>query len=136
MKEDCKENQAIGKLILADNINVLNTMIVLTDCNDHWVIFYFMKKDEEQCIAHCKIDDRGIALAIIKQFTLEEGILHSSWTGKYVNYSTKIIQPLQKKTKFREYIVRTDDEDMMMDIVDEMSETEIFNMNARKKLLC
>jgi hypothetical protein len=134
-EEDCKECQAIGELMLADNIHVLNTMIVSTECNNHWAIFYFMKKDEDQCIANCKINDRGIALAIIKQFILGEGILHASWTGKYVDYPIKTVQPLQKKTKFREYIVRTDDGDAVMDdIVDEMSETEIFNMNARKKL--
>lgn len=133
-KEDFKEGQAIGELFLVDNSYVLNAMVVLTDCNDHWIIFYFLKnEDGVQCIAKSKIGDRGTALAIIKQFVLEEGIKLSAWTGKEVVYSVDKLAPLQKKTKFLERIPR-DDETRMADMVDDMSEQELFNMTARKRL--
>ncbi|CAG8726494.1 9334_t:CDS:2, partial [Acaulospora colombiana] len=133
-KEDFKEGQAIGELFLIDNIHVLNAMVVLTDCNDHWIIFYFLKnEDGVQCIAKSKIGDRGTALAIIRQFLLEEGINLSTWTGKDVTYSVNKLVPCLKKTKFLERIPE-DDGTRMADMVDDMSEQELFNMTARKRL--
>ncbi|GBC06356.1 hypothetical protein RclHR1_06790010 [Rhizophagus clarus] len=134
--KDCKESQAVGELLLADDKHVLHTMIVLTDCNDYWNIFYFMEKGSEQCIANCDIGNRGIAFAVIRQFILKEGIAHADWTGKSINYMVKTIQPLERRAKFLEYVTKTNDsEDRMMDIINEMSDEEIFNMNARKKLM-
>jgi hypothetical protein len=46
-EKDCKEFQAVGELLLADDKHVLHIMIVLTDCNDYWNIYYFMEKDYE-----------------------------------------------------------------------------------------
>ncbi|CAG8692090.1 6375_t:CDS:2, partial [Ambispora leptoticha] len=91
------------------------------------------KEDSVQCIAKSKIGDRGTALAIIKQFVLEEGINLSAWTGKEVIYSVDKLALLQKKTKFLERIPE-DDETRMADMVDDMSEQELFNMTARKRL--
>ncbi|CAI2187839.1 18938_t:CDS:2, partial [Funneliformis geosporum] len=135
-EKDCKESQAIGELLLADAMHILHTMVVLTDCNDYWNIFYFMEKDNEQCIANCNIGDRSIAFAVIQQFILKEGIAHASWTGKFIDYSVKSILPLERRAKFLEYVTKTDDhEDRMMDIINDMSDKEKFNMNARKKLM-
>ena len=133
-EKDFKEGQAVGELFLVDSNHALKSMVVLTDCNNHWNIFYFMEKDGGQFIAKSKIDDRGIALAVIKQFLLEEGITFSDYIGNEVKYTVKDedrLTPLQKKAKFIEC---ADYEDRMADIVVDMSEQELFNMKARKKL--
>ena len=51
--EDFIEGQAIGELLLLDNRHVLNSMVVLTDCNDHWLICFFSKMEnlnDKQCL--------------------------------------------------------------------------------------
>ncbi|CAG8573537.1 3476_t:CDS:2 [Acaulospora colombiana] len=133
-KEDFKEGQAIGELLLLDNLYSINSMVVLTDCNAHWIIFFFIKVDDEQNMAKCRIHNPGIALAIIKQFVLEEGKKFHSWIGKVVDYNVADLPPLQKKTKFIEHIPGADHEDRMADMIDDMSEQELFNMTARKRL--
>jgi hypothetical protein len=39
-----KEFQAIGELLLANYIYIFHIIIILTDCNDYWTIFYFIEK--------------------------------------------------------------------------------------------
>ncbi|CAG8503640.1 3290_t:CDS:2 [Acaulospora colombiana] len=133
-KEDFKEGQAIGELLLLDNLHSISSMVVLTDCNAHWIIFFFIKMDDEQNMATCRTHNPGIALAIIKQFVLEEGKRFHSWIGKTVDYGVDLLTPLQKKTKFTEHIPGADYENRMADMVGDMSEQELFNMTARKKL--
>jgi hypothetical protein len=69
--EDFQEGQIIVELFLIDKLYPMNAMI---DFNDHWNIYFFLTtEDKKQNIVTCNIRDRGIALAIIKQFVLEEG---------------------------------------------------------------
>ncbi|CAG8526215.1 5747_t:CDS:2 [Acaulospora colombiana] len=133
-KDDFKEGQAIGELLLLDNLHSISSMVVLTDCNAHWIIFFFIKVDDEQSMAICRTHNPGIALAIIKQFVQEEGKKFHSWIGKAVDYGVDLPTPLQKKTKFTEHIPGADYENRMADMVGDMSEQELFNMTARKRL--
>ncbi len=71
--EDFKEGQAIGELFLINKLHLTNAMTVLTDCNDNWIIYFFMKIKDEQYIVTSRINIHHTTLAIIKQFVLEEG---------------------------------------------------------------
>ncbi|CAG8735338.1 15303_t:CDS:2 [Cetraspora pellucida] len=111
-KENFKEGQAIGKLFLIDHISV-----------------------SKSYLASSEIDNRGIALAIIKQFVLDEGIFIHSIIGKQITYQDQasLPEPLKKKSKLFEPISEEVD-DRMADIIDNMTKEELFNMSMRKKL--
>jgi len=131
-EEDFKEGQAIGELLLMDNANPLYTMVVLTDCSDRWHIFLFETLDGQLCLTKAIIDDRGIALAIIKQFVLEEGRKFYGWRDKRVSFEVSPYEPLKKKAKFIEPEL---DDERIADMVDGMSPEEVYNMEIRRKLL-
>ncbi|CAG8477453.1 15933_t:CDS:1 [Acaulospora morrowiae] len=137
-KEDFKKGQAMGELLLLDKLNPINSMTVLTDCNDNWNVFFFVKVGDknEKCIVKSKIGDRGIALAVIKLFVLEEGNNLFNWLGWDVEYQVKVDlpAPLQKRTKFFEHIPEAYNEDRIADIVGDMSRQELFNMDIRRGL--
>ncbi|CAB4399643.1 unnamed protein product [Rhizophagus irregularis] len=134
--EDFNEGQAIGELFLIDKLYPTRAMTVLTDCNNYWNIYYFLTtEDEKQCIVTCNISDRGVALAIIKEFVLEEGTFFNELLGKDVTYEVKLPEPLKKKAKFLDHISEADNEDRMADMVGDMSEQELFNMTVRKRLM-
>jgi hypothetical protein len=128
-----KQGQAMAELFLLDKVYLLNSLVVLTDCNDEWIIYCFLKIDEEICLSISEISNRDTALAIIKQFVLAEGeFLHNSM-GKHVNYESTLPMPLQKKIKFSEQIPGNED-DRIADMLDKMSEQELFNMSMRRRL--
>ncbi len=129
---DFKESQAMGKLFLIDKLHPTHSMIVLTDCGDNWILYLFLEVDNEQTIAVCKINDRGVALAIIKQIVLEETNRLNDWLGKSATHTTISVPPLLKKTKFFERIEVN--EDRMSEIIDDLSEQELFNMDIRNGL--
>src|SRR3954469_20412662 len=64
--EDFRVGQAVGELFIIDKLCPTNAMTVLTDCNDHWNIYFFLEEDNKPYIVSCNIRDRGVALAIIK----------------------------------------------------------------------
>ncbi|RHZ61359.1 hypothetical protein Glove_348g40 [Diversispora epigaea] len=136
-EEDFKEGQAVGELFLLDKSYSINSMVVLTDCNDRWSIFFFATLGDRS-IVKAKIDDRGIALAIIKQYVIVEGNKFFNWLGKDASYQVEVdvSSPLQKRMKFSERIPEAgNEEDRMEDIVDDMSRQELFNMDIRKSLM-
>ncbi|CAG8836983.1 11820_t:CDS:2, partial [Gigaspora margarita] len=110
-KENFKIGQVIGELLILDNVN----------------------ENEEYCLASSTIHNRSIALAIIKQFVLDEGRTVLDTLGRSVTYKTILSEPLKKKTKFRESIHEEGDE-RMADIIDDMTEEELRNMTMRKRL--
>ncbi|KAF0439333.1 hypothetical protein F8M41_004160 [Gigaspora margarita] len=133
-KENFKIGQVIGELLILDNVYVPRPMSVLTDCNDNWVIFFFLRNEnEEYCLASSTIHNRSIALAIIKQFVLDEGRTVLDTLGRSVTYKPILSEPLKKKAKFRESIHEEGDE-RMADIIDDMTEEELRNMTMRKRL--
>ncbi|CAG8488086.1 13276_t:CDS:2, partial [Acaulospora morrowiae] len=138
-KENFNEGQAKGQLFLLDKYYITNSMVVMTDCNDHWIIFFFIKEDNEQYLAICRINSSGVALAIIRQFVLEEGKKICDLSGMTFDYNVNLPPLLQKKTKFTEHITeqipRADYENRMADLVDNMTEQELFNMAVRKRLI-
>ena len=88
--EDFKEGQAIGELFLIDKLHPINAMTVLTDCNDHWNIYFFLVTDDKkQYIVTCNIRDRGVALVIIKESVLEEGTFLNELLGNKITYEVK-----------------------------------------------
>ncbi|CAG8596691.1 8134_t:CDS:2 [Ambispora leptoticha] len=134
---DFKEGQAIGELFIADKRHVLNTISVLTDCNDHWIIFFFAKPEflkGEQCLVKC-VTGRGIALAVIRRFVLEEAKKILSWKGDIDTTANLPALPvcLENITKFLEHTYEAH-EDRMTDMIGDMSENELFNMRVRKRL--
>ncbi|CAG8838685.1 15119_t:CDS:2, partial [Gigaspora margarita] len=133
-KESFKLGQAIGELLIMDNEYAPRPMSVLTDCNDNWVIFFFMEaENQEHYLASSIINDHSIALAIIKQFVLDEGRAFLDMLGKTITYQTNLPEPLKKRTKFLPPISEKNDE-RMGDIIDDMTEKELRNMTMRKKL--
>lgn len=134
--KEFNEGQAIGELFLIDKLHPTTAMTVLTDCNNYWKIYFFLTaEDKQQCIVTCNISDRGVALAIIKEFTLEEGIFFHKMIGREITYDAKLPEPFKKKAKFDERIFEADNEDRMADMVGDMSEQELFNMTVRKRLM-
>ncbi|CAG8620449.1 6711_t:CDS:2, partial [Diversispora eburnea] len=137
-EEDFKEGQAVGELFLIDKNHPINSMVVLTDCNDRWSIFFFATlgdRNDEKCIVKAKIDDRGIALAIIKQYVIVEGNKFFKWLGKDASYQVEVdvSSPLQKRIKFFEYIPEADDNNKIKEVGD-MSRQESLNIDIRKGL--
>ncbi|CAG8695286.1 15295_t:CDS:2, partial [Acaulospora morrowiae] len=132
-KEDFKEGQAIGELFIVDKKSATNSMSVLTDCNDNWTIYFFMQTKNHQYLASSKINDRGITLAIIREFALDEGKFIHSEMGKLVTYQVNLPEPLKKKSRFLEPIPEEVD-DRMADLIDAMTEKELFNMSMRRRL--
>ncbi|CAG8685435.1 17995_t:CDS:2, partial [Acaulospora morrowiae] len=95
----CIKAQAIGELLLLDNNSALNPLVVLTDCNDFWDIFFIKKRNDENHIVRCTMD-RSLALAVIKQFVIEEGNRLGKWIGdKTICVSGDVIEPLRRKAK-------------------------------------
>ncbi|RHZ78389.1 hypothetical protein Glove_165g129 [Diversispora epigaea] len=132
-KKYFKEVQIISELFLIDKISVLKSMAVLTDCKNNWVIYFFMKSQTgNQYLASSKIDDRSIALAIIKQFVLDEGKFIHDKMGKNITYQVNLPKPLKMKSKFLEIL--EEDNNKMADMIDNMTEKELFNMSMRKRL--
>ncbi|CAI2186917.1 6350_t:CDS:2 [Funneliformis geosporum] len=91
--KDFKEGQAMGELFLIDKLHPTNAITVLTDCNDNWIIYFFLKINEEQYMATSRIDDRKIK---------------------------SITETVDAR---------------MADMVSDMSEQELYNMTARKRLM-
>jgi hypothetical protein len=129
---DFKESQAIGELFLIDKLHPTHSMTVLTDCGDNWILFFFLIVDNEQTMPVCKINNRGVALAVIKQIVLEETNRLNGWLGKSVTHTTISVPPLLNKTKFFERIEIN--EDRISEIVNDLSEQELFNMDIRNRL--
>lgn len=130
---ECKIGQAIGELLLVDNRSALNSMTVLTNCNDFWMILYIIQNDNVNHIVRCSVD-RGLALAISKQFVIEEGNRLNEWVGKSATYvSGDTIEPFRKKAKLTEHMTEEIDERMEL-MIDDMSEEELSKMKAREKL--
>ncbi len=50
----------MGELFLIDKLHPTNVMTVLMDCNDNWIIYFFMKIKDEQYIAMSRINNRHI----------------------------------------------------------------------------
>ncbi|RHZ55989.1 hypothetical protein Glove_407g5 [Diversispora epigaea] len=133
-EENFKKGQTIAELLIMDNVCAPNPMSVLTDCNDNWIIFFFLKAEsQERYLASSIINDRSIALAIIKQFVLDEGKPILKVIGKSVTYQTNLPGPLKKKTKFLAPIPEEVDE-KMVDIINDMTEKELLNMSMRNRL--
>ncbi|CAG8558806.1 1576_t:CDS:2 [Acaulospora morrowiae] len=132
-KDDSKEGQAIGELFILDKRSVTNSMSVLTDCNDNWSIYFFMQTKKRQYLTSSKINDRSIALAIIREFALDEGNFLHGEMGKHVTYQVNLPEPLKKKSRFLEPIPEEVD-DRMADLIDYVTEKELFNMSMRRRL--
>ncbi|RIA84528.1 hypothetical protein C1645_832130 [Glomus cerebriforme] len=131
-REYFKQGQAIAELFLLDRICPLTSLVVLTDCNDEWIIYCFLEYDGNKDLATFEISNRGIALAIIKQFVLAEGETFHNNIGKRVNYKANLPAVLQKKIKFFTQIPENDDS--MTEIFEERSNQELFNMSMRRGL--
>ncbi|CAG8800171.1 23732_t:CDS:2, partial [Gigaspora margarita] len=126
-------SQAIGELLLVDNRSALNLMTVLTNCNDFWMILYIIKNDNINYIVRCSVN-RSLALAIIKQFVIEERNWLNKWVGKSATYiSGDTIEPFRKKAKLTEHMTEEIDERMEL-MIDDMSEEELSKMKACEKL--
>lgn len=134
-REYFKKGQAMAELFLLDKVYLLNALIVLTDCNDEWIIYCFLKIDGKTCMATSEISNRSTALTIIKQFVLAEGEFLHNTIGKHVQYEANLPTPLKKKVKFSEQILDIENDDRMADMYDEMSEQELFNMSMRRRLM-
>ncbi|CAG8477288.1 2037_t:CDS:2 [Dentiscutata heterogama] len=133
-KENFKIGQVIGELLILDNTYAPRPMSVLTDCNDNWIIFFFLgTENKEHYLASSTIHDRSIALAIIRQFVLNEGRTYLEVLGKSITYHTNLSEPLKKRAKFLQYMPEENDE-RMADIIDDMTEKELYHMTMRKRL--
>ncbi|CAG8680278.1 23463_t:CDS:2 [Cetraspora pellucida] len=133
-KEKFKRGQAIGELLIMDNEYAPRSLSVLTDCNDNWIIFFFLEvENQEHYLASSTINDRSIALGIIKQFVLDEGKPFLRALGKNITYEVNLPEPLKKRSKFLSSIPEVDDE-RMADVIDDMTEKELYNMTMRKRL--
>ncbi|CAG8575198.1 4965_t:CDS:2 [Gigaspora rosea] len=101
-KENFKIGQAISELLILDNVYAPRPMSVLTDCNDNWIIFFFFgtENKEHHYLASSTIYNRSIALAIIRQFVLNEGRNYLELLGKSITYQTNLSEPLKKRVKF------------------------------------
>ncbi|CAJ0645990.1 4489_t:CDS:2 [Entrophospora sp. SA101] len=134
-----EESQAKGELLIANANVALDVLIVLTDCNEKWTIFFITKVEnpvEQYYIVTAVIDDRGKALSIIKHFVLEQGSKLDNIIGMNKRESSeKIINiegPLSKKAKFREAVIFCDER--MLDMIPDMTEDELFRMKMRWEL--
>ncbi|RHZ72500.1 hypothetical protein Glove_242g60 [Diversispora epigaea] len=135
-KENFKMDQAIEKLMIMNRYSVLNPMSVLTDYNDNWIIFFFLRTEGNKYLATSEIDDHGIALAIIKQFILNKGETIHKVLGKSITYKVDLSEPLTRRTKFYETITeKVDFDNRMTDLIDDMTEKELYNMSMQKKLI-
>ncbi|RIB15204.1 hypothetical protein C2G38_2192979 [Gigaspora rosea] len=105
---ECEIGQVIGELLLIDNRFALNSMTVLTNCNNFWMILYIIKDDDVNYIVRCSVNC-GLALAIIKQFVIEVENQMNKWVGKRID-------------------------EMMELMINEISEEELSRIKARKKL--
>ncbi|RIA86593.1 hypothetical protein C1645_779393 [Glomus cerebriforme] len=129
-----RPGQAMAELFLLDKICPLCSLVVLTDCNDEWIFYCFLEINGRTYLATFEVNDRGIALAIIKQFVLTEGAsFHKDMLKMRINYEPNLPIPFENKVKFIEQIPNEND-DRITDLFDEMSEQELFNMSMRKRL--
>ncbi|CAJ0828377.1 4210_t:CDS:2 [Entrophospora sp. SA101] len=100
------EAQAIGELLIADKIFALGPMVVLTDCVESWIIYFIIKQDDEFYIAIGDINDRGVALAIIRTFLLQEEQKYNNLIkGDLAPIIVKLPTPFRNKARFKETIV-------------------------------
>ncbi|CAH1767280.1 6575_t:CDS:2, partial [Entrophospora sp. SA101] len=135
-----EEYQAKGELLIANADVALDILVILTDCNEKWTIFFITKVEnpvEQYFIVTAVIDDRGKALlSIIKCFVLEQGSKFDSIMGMNKRESLKkfinIEGPLSKKAKFREAVIFCDER--MLDMIPDMTEDELFRMKMRWEL--
>ncbi|CAG8473074.1 21266_t:CDS:2 [Dentiscutata erythropus] len=127
--------QVKGKLLIA-NANIgLDVLIVLTDCNEKWSLFFIIKEEEQYFIVIAKIDDRGKALGIINDFVLEQGVKFNKILGtnlRAVENDEIKIGPLSKKAKYIEVVEFCDER--MLDIIPDMTDDELKRMNTRWRL--
>ncbi|RHZ52560.1 hypothetical protein Glove_460g15 [Diversispora epigaea] len=132
-KENFKEGQAIGELFLIDKLYPTKSMSVLTDCKDNWMIYFFSEtEDKKRHLTSSKIDSHGIALAIIKQFVLDEWKTVRNVAGPNIIYQTNLPAPLTKKIKLESIPDEVDDR--MADVIDNMTGKELLNMSMRNRL--
>ncbi|RHZ44902.1 hypothetical protein Glove_707g78 [Diversispora epigaea] len=133
-EESLKESKAIGELFIIDKLFPTKTMSVLTDCKDNWVIYYFSEvENKQQYLTSSKIENRGIALAIIKQFVLGEWGSANQLAGSNIIYQTNLPIPLRKKAKL-ESIPEEVVDDRISDVINDMTDKELFNMSMRNRL--
>ncbi|RIB14917.1 hypothetical protein C2G38_2094509 [Gigaspora rosea] len=112
-KENFKIGQVIGELLLLDKAHPPRPMSVLTDCNDNWIIFFFFGiENKERHLASSTTHNRSIALAIIRQFVLDEGRTYLELLGKSITYKINLSEPLKKRVKFLQSKPEEDDESM------------------------
>ena len=129
-----KPGQAMAELFLLDKICPLNSLVVLTDCNDDWIFYCFLEINGKTYLATFEVSNRGIALAIIKQFVLTVGAsFHRDMLNMRINYGSNLPTPFEYKVKFIEQLPNEND-DRITDLFDEMSEQELFNISMRKRL--
>ncbi|RHZ56109.1 hypothetical protein Glove_406g95 [Diversispora epigaea] len=134
-KENLKEGQAIGELFIIDKLYPTIAMSVLTDCKDNWIIYYFSEtKNKKRHLTSSKFENRGIALAIIKQFVLGEWESVNQLAGPNILYQTDLSIPLRKRAKL-ESIPEEAVDDRISDLIDDMTDKELFNMSMRKRLI-
>ncbi|CAG8499056.1 19253_t:CDS:2 [Gigaspora rosea] len=101
---ECEIGQVIGELLLIDNRFALNSMTVLTNCNNFWMILYIIKDDDVNYIVRCSVNC-GLALAIIKQFVIEVENQMNKWVGKSSTYTSgDAIGPFKLKAKLDEHV--------------------------------
>ncbi|RHZ78642.1 hypothetical protein Glove_158g101 [Diversispora epigaea] len=134
-KENLKEGQAIGELFIIDKLYPTIAMSVLTDCKDNWVIYYFSEaKNKQQHLISSKFENRGIALAIIKQFVLGEWESVNQLAGPNILYQTNLSIPLRKKAKLESIPEKVVD-NRISDVINDMTDKELFNMSMRNRLI-
>ncbi|CAG8547314.1 8529_t:CDS:2 [Ambispora leptoticha] len=134
-----EESQAKGELLIANADVALDVLVVLTDCNEKWTIFFITKVEnpvEQYFIVTAVIDDRGKALSLIKRFVLEQGNKLDGIIGtnkrESLEENINIEGPLSKKAKFREDVTFCDER--MLDMIPDMTEDELFRMKMRWEL--
>ncbi|CAG8464799.1 6656_t:CDS:2 [Diversispora eburnea] len=92
----------------------------------------FKEEGKKQHLTSSKINNHGIALAIIKQFVLDEWKTVRDVVEPNIIYQTNLPFPLTKKIKLEHIPEEVDDR--MSDVIDNMTEKELFNMSMRKRL--
>lgn len=92
-----------------------------------------MERNNNQVIAICNINNYRHALAIIKQFVLQEANNFQVWAGSKINKEVSFIPPFEHKTKFLK-CNEIDEDDRMVELSEEMTELELFNMFIHRRL--
>ncbi|CAG8802354.1 11779_t:CDS:1, partial [Dentiscutata erythropus] len=127
---ESEESQAKGELLIANADVALDVLIVLTNCNDKWTLFFITKNKEKYLIVTENIDDCEKTLSIIKNFVLEQGIKFNKILGTNVRSleAGEIkISPLSKTVKFEEVFEFCDKK--MFGMISDMTDDELHLMN-------